>query len=142
MDIFPRAKQRPALIEFARAVRARDHDFRRDECRDWRLNGKHGFVYAMPRGYQLFFGGTARSWTYAKRALSFARVIQDGDGEGFLFLDRAPTEEDAAIIRDKLGIRKKREPGEHELARLRAAAPTISPFGRQKSPSSPSMVGE
>jgi hypothetical protein len=99
-------------------------------------------VYAVPGGYQLFFGGKARSWTYAKRALSFARVTQNGDEEGFLFLDRAPTGEEGVVIRYKLGIRKKREPGEDELARLRAAAPTVSPFGRQKPPSSPSPVGE
>jgi hypothetical protein len=89
-------------------------------------------VYAVPGGYQLFFGGKARSWIYAKRALSFARVTQNGDDEGFLFLDRAPTEEEGAIIRDKLGIRKKRELGEDELARLRVAAPIISPFSRRK----------
>jgi hypothetical protein len=133
MDTFPPTKQRPALLEFVQAIGARGGDVRRDECGDWRLNGKHGFVYAVPEGFQIFFSGTARSWPYAKKAMNFARVSQDGDEEGFLLLDRLPTEKEGAIIRDKSGIRKKREPGEEELARLRAAAPIISPFSRQKS---------
>jgi hypothetical protein len=63
-------------------------------------------------------------------------VRQDCDGEGCFILDRHPTQAEGAVIRNKLGIPKKRELGQEELARLRAAAPTISPFARQK-PASP-----
>jgi hypothetical protein len=46
-------------------------------------------------------------------------VTQDGDDEGILFLDRLPTALEAEVIRDKLSIRKRREIGEEQLARLR-----------------------
>jgi hypothetical protein len=72
------------------------------------------------------------SSTAARAALKFAKVTQDGDGEGFLKIDRLPTEAEGHIIRDKLGIPKKRQSSEEEIARLRAAAPIISPFRRQK----------
>ena len=135
MNTFPPAKQRPALLEFALAVRSRASALRRDECGDWRINGRHGHIYAVPEGFQLYYSGTERTWPNVKRALSFARVTQDGDGEGCFILDRCPTQAEGAVIRDKLGIPKKRELGQEELARLRAAAPTISPFTRQKPPS-------
>jgi hypothetical protein len=135
MNIFPPAKQRPALLEFALAVRSRASALRRDECGDWRINGRHGHVYAVPEGFQIYFIGTARSWTYAKAALSLARLTQDRDEEGFIVLDRLPTAAGGSVIREKLSIPKKRQPGEEELARLRAVAPIVSPFSRRKSPS-------
>jgi hypothetical protein len=66
------------------------------------------------------FLGTARSWGFAKIALGFAKVTQDGDGEGALFMTRLPTEREASAIREKLGVPKKRTVGEAELARLRS----------------------
>jgi hypothetical protein len=51
--------------------------------------------------------------------MPFAKVTQDGDTEGILFLDRFPTPNEAEIIRDKLRIFKKREMSEEELERLR-----------------------
>jgi hypothetical protein len=61
---------------------------------------------------------SSKGWRFAKRALSFYEVTNDGDEEGMLFLDRLPTPEEADIIRDKLGIPKKREISEEERARL------------------------
>jgi hypothetical protein len=63
--------------------------------------------------------GTA--WTYAKRALKFAEVSQDGDEEGILFMSRLPTAEEARAIRRYLGIPKKAELSEDTLAIRRAA---------------------
>ena len=53
-------------------------------------------------------------------ALSFAKVIADGDAEGGLFLDRFPTKAEAASIRRYCGIPKRREVSEAELDRLRS----------------------
>jgi hypothetical protein len=61
---------------------------------------------------------TSQAWTWAKKALGFCVAANDSDWEGMLFLDRLPTEEEAVIIRDKLGIPKKREVSEEERARL------------------------
>jgi hypothetical protein len=119
-DIYPPAVQRPALLKLVEALGCREAALRRDECGDWRINGKYGYIYAVPgipwggmektEGFQIYYRGaeefgepsTTRGWTFAKEALSFCRVTQDGE-----------------IIRDKLWIAKKREVSEGELARLR-----------------------
>lgn len=137
-DIYPPTVQRPALLKLVEALGCRDAALRRDECGDWRINGKFGHIYAVPgipwggmektEGFQLYFRGaaefeepsTSKAWTWAKKSLEpFCRVTQDGEEEGMLFLDRLPTPNEAEIIRDKLCIAKKRELGEEELARLR-----------------------
>ena len=57
-------------------------------------------------------------WGAAKRGLSFARVTQDGDDEGALFIDRLPTAEEAETIRHYAGIAKRRTLSDDERARL------------------------
>jgi len=49
-------------------------------------------------------------------------VTQDGDDEGCLRLHQLPTLEQASIIRDVLGIRKRQEISEATRKRLRAYA--------------------
>ena len=44
MEIFPPTKQHSALLEFARAIGSRSRALRRDECGDWRINGKRGHI--------------------------------------------------------------------------------------------------
>ena len=55
-------------------------------------------ISKVPEGFQLYYVGTERSWTAARAALKFAKVTQDGDGEGFLKIDRLPTEAEGHII--------------------------------------------
>jgi hypothetical protein len=134
-DKYPPAVQRPALLKLVEALGCRDAALRRDECGDWRINGKYGFIYAVPgmtvhglppgEGFQLYFRGgefeatTSKAWTYAKAALSFCALAQDGDTEGLLFLARLPTPQEAEVIRDKLRIAKKAEYSEDVLAQKR-----------------------
>jgi hypothetical protein len=49
---------------------------------------------------------SARRWTNIKRRMSFCRITQDGDDEEFLPLDMPPTADDAATIRDAIGVRR------------------------------------
>ena len=107
------AKMREAL--FASAA------LKRDECGDWNLFGKSGHIYAIaPMSFYLYCApGSVRAWNFAKRAMSFAKVTQDGGEEGFLHMDRLPTPDEAAVIRDRLGIRKRRELSEGTLQALR-----------------------
>jgi hypothetical protein len=56
---FNAAAQRGRLLEFAAALGSRDSALRRDECGDPRI-----------------IGG---AWGYAKKAMSFSKVTQDGD---------------------------------------------------------------
>src|SRR5271166_3830045 len=119
-DIYP-AAQREALLELARALGSRDAALRRDECGDWRISGSCGHIYAVSgSGFMAHVScETARGWTYAKKALSFAKLTNDGDDEGALFLDRLPSKPEAEALRYHCGIPKKRELSEHELERLR-----------------------
>jgi hypothetical protein len=62
---------------------------------------------------------TSQGWTYAKRALAFAKLTNDGDDEGSLFLDRMPSKAEAEAIRRYCGIRKKGELSDESLAILK-----------------------
>ena len=137
-DKYPPAVQRPALLKLVEALGCRDAALRRDECGDWRINGKYGYIYAVPgipwggmektEGFQIYFRGarefeeptSSQAWTWARKMLEpFCRVTQDGDMEGMLFLARLPTPEEAEIIRDKLRIAKRAEFSEEVLAQKR-----------------------
>jgi hypothetical protein len=61
--------------------------------------------------------------------MAFAKVTQDGDTDGCIFMDRLPTTAEAKVIRSRLGIPKKREVGELELERLRTQ---IAGFNAQR----------
>jgi hypothetical protein len=128
-DTFPPPRQREALLKLVSALGCRDNALRRDECSDWRVNGKLGHIYAVPEGFQIYYRGapefeeptSTQGWTWAKKALEpFCAATNDGDSEGMLLLDRLPTAAEAEILRDKLRIPKKREIGEAERERLRA----------------------
>lgn len=127
-DIYPPAVQRPALLELVKALGCRDNALRRDECGDWRIEGRSGHIYAAPGslerpdtpGFQIYVEReSVREWSYAKKALKpFADLTNDGDDDGMLFLDRLPTADEAEVIRQYVGIAKKRVLSEEERARL------------------------
>jgi hypothetical protein len=83
------------------------------------IHGRAGRVYRLPEGFYLYCDpGSARAWGFVKKALDFCKLMQDGDGDGYLFLDRLPTSAEAALIRDKLMIRKRRVLSDEERERL------------------------
>ena len=129
MDIFPTTKQRAALLKLTKTLVSRDSALRRDECGDWRIEGSSGHVYAVPGtldqpnwpGFMLYImTGSPKAWTFAKRALAFAKVINDGDEEGAFVMSRLPTADEATLVRRYCGIPKRREVSEAELDRLRS----------------------
>jgi hypothetical protein len=136
-DRYPPAKQRAALLKFAAALGSRSRALRPDECGDPRITGKAGHVYAVcgtidePKrpGFMIYAGDgeTANAWNIAKRDLSFAKLVNDGDAEGCLFLDRLPAKAEADIIRKRLAIPKRRtltdEQRQQATARLAAHRP-------------------
>jgi hypothetical protein len=123
-DVFPPLRRREALLMLRDALGVRDNALKRDECGDWRVNGRQGHIYAVPEGFQIVFfarcgvtewdgeGPHIEDCIRAKRSLIFCRLAQDGVGEGIFFLDRLPTSTEAEIIRGILAIAKKREAGE------------------------------
>jgi hypothetical protein len=122
-DIFPPSVQRPRLLELLKALDARASCLRRDECGDWAIFGRLGHIYAVPEGYQLLVttDESPRRWTGVKKRLGFCRLSQDGDDEGSLFLNRLPTEFEAAIKREALCIPKARHLSEEQRSKLIAA---------------------
>jgi hypothetical protein len=60
------------------------------------------------------------AWTYAKRALKFAKVCNDRDEGGGFSMHRLPTKAEAETIRRYCGIPKRREVGEPSTAQLSA----------------------
>jgi hypothetical protein len=139
---------------------ALERPVRRGWIGDYQITGKRGHVLAAQPGYLLYANtperdephpdrqdrklcyGSARKWTNIKAQLAFAKLTQDGDDEGCLYLDRLPTQAEAGPIRDALGIRRRRTVTEETKARLRSQlqhsrpliksidkAPSIAPNG-------------
>jgi hypothetical protein len=103
------------MIALLDALDASQLALRRAVCRGWAddlaIHGRLGHIYADGTGYLLCVapgGSTTRRWTNVKRRLGFCRLMQDGDDEGCLRLDRLPTPVEAEAIRDVLGIQRKR----------------------------------
>jgi hypothetical protein len=138
MDIYPASAQRKALLELMPTLGCSDTALHRDDCGEPILRGKHGHIYAVlgsieePKrgGFMIYvlsetsdgqtFGRwTSQGWTYAKRALTFAKLVNDGDEEGAFFLSRLPSKAEAEVIRRYCGIRKRTELSDERLARLR-----------------------
>ena len=110
------------LDDLVKILGCQNKAYRRDECGDWRVEGKSGWIYEGKEGFNIYcFCATARAWSFAKKDLAFCRLRQDGEDDGYFVLDRLPTEAEAEIIRDKLKIRKKKSMSEEHLAILRAA---------------------
>jgi hypothetical protein len=104
-----RAQQRAMLTTLS----ASDRALRRDECGAWRIAGTRGAIHTWGDGKSW-----VRHWIWLKRKLGFCQVTQDGDGEGCLRLHQLPTPDQAAVIRDVLGIPKRREVSAAELGAI------------------------
>lgn len=127
-----------------------DRALRRDECGAWSIFGQHGKILTWGDGkrWVLVLGcepGDGRwsgsyAWGAAKRKLKlepqrrgqaesdgggWATVIQDGDGEGCIRLERLPTTEQAEVIREVMGLRKRREDSPETIERARQRLGTV-----------------
>jgi hypothetical protein len=112
-DVYPPVRQRPTLLAFSKALGSASTALRPDESGGWRISGKLGHVYAVPGtldrpmrpGFLIYCErDTGQAWTWAKKRLGFCAVMQDGNT---LFLDHLPTEAEAEILRDVIGITKR-----------------------------------
>jgi hypothetical protein len=108
------------------ALNASPLAMRRDECGDRSITGKSGHIFADGLGYPLYVRGeSARHWGFVKKRLAFCRLNQDGDDEGCLHLDHLPTPAEAALIREALGIGRKRRMTPDALASLERARKSV-----------------
>lgn len=77
---------------------------------DHAIHGKRGHIYPDGNGYLLYVRGhSVRSWSAAKRKLSFCQLRIDGEDEGTYHLDRLPSPAEAKAIRQMMAIRKRRK---------------------------------
>ena len=116
-----RAQQRSLLT----ALNGTDRALRRDECGAWCISGQHGTIHTWGDGISwahFVACRSARHWTAIKARLAFCVVTQDGDDEGVLRLHRLPTPDEAAVIREVLGIRKRQTISALTFERLKAFA--------------------
>jgi hypothetical protein len=129
-----RAQQRSLLA----ALNGWDRALRRDGCAAWRISGSRGSVHSWGDGKAWVLYARSRStrhWSATKARLSFCHLTQDGDDEGCLRLHHLPTPEQAAAIRDALGIRKRMDFDPDEMERRRslmkrlAQAKVLGPAG-------------
>lgn len=133
-----RAQQKTLLT----ALGAWDRALRRDECGAWTIMGEQGTVHTWGDGktWAVFVGCRAvRHWTATKARLAFCTVTQDGDEEGVLRLHRLASAEEAKVLRNVLGVRKRMEFDPEDLERRRATASRLSQA--RKLPSDRTSVG-
>jgi hypothetical protein len=104
------------------ALAVRPKTLARDECDARVIIGKCGKIFADSNGaYTLYVAtGSSRGWTAAKAKLAFCTVTTDCHNEGVLTFDGLPTPQQAAVIRQVLGIRKRRVDGPEALEALKA----------------------
>src|SRR5580700_4666731 len=128
-DVYRPKAQRTALLRFADAIGAR-RKLGEDEAGNPRIEGKFGRVYVKPTTtesrepiFQLYLEGGAKRVKFAVDALAFAKVTNKGDEDMLVELKLSDvTPERGEIIRDKLGIGKKRDVSAETLERLRGMA--------------------
>jgi hypothetical protein len=84
-------------------------DFHRGygEVGEWGICGSNGHIYRDGDGFLIYVttGERKRRWTNVRRRLSFCRVTQDGDDEGYLRLDHLPDASEAKRLREAVGLR-------------------------------------
>ncbi len=116
---------REHLLALLEALDASPSLLRLDECGWWVIKASRGFIGIWsdrPADYLLGVGGNSkRHWSGIKRQLSFCVVTQDGDEGGVLRLMRLPTPDEAKIIREVVGVRKRPTFAPDILERKRAS---------------------
>jgi hypothetical protein len=106
------------------ALDAAPSQLRRDECGSWVIAGRRGAIHTWGDGKMWVAYVRCRSpqhWTFTKRRLAFMTVTQDGDEEGCLWLFRLPSPQEAVVIRDVTGLRKRVDYAPNALERKRAS---------------------
>lgn len=124
-------QDKASLAGLLDAMNASPSALRRDEAGLWVLRGRPG-CYASTWGdgtsWQLVVTPdqeiSIRQWTAHKKRLSFCEVTQDGGQEGVFRLHRLPTSDEAEVVRDIVGIRKRVELSPEARAILTARLPS------------------
>lgn len=107
------AEDRACLDLMRQAINAAGNSVRLDHCRLWTIHGSRGYASTWGDGQTWMLtvnSVTPRRWTIIKQRLAafpgLAQVTQDGDDEGVFRLLRLPSPNEAAAIRQVVGIRQ------------------------------------
>jgi hypothetical protein len=106
------------------ALDAAPSQLRRDEAGWWVIAGRRGTIqtWGDNRSWLAYVRCRSRQhWTFTKRRLAFMTVTQDGDEEGCLRLFALPTPQEAVVIREVMGLRKRVDYAPDTLERKRAS---------------------
>lgn len=123
-----RKTDKDILAGLATSLQASQRNIGKDPCGDWRLRGRRGHIFCDGAAAYVYLpSGTKQAWTYAKRALGFMEVTQDGEEEGILRLRGTPSAEQAEIIRDYVGLSKAPVMTEERREALRSNFSSIKP---------------
>jgi hypothetical protein len=100
---------RAQQLRLLAALGAWDRALRRDELAAWCIQGARGRIYTDGRAWVMHVSGrSVRHWSAVRVKLAaFCTITQDGDEEGLARLHDLPAPEQAAEIREALGIRKR-----------------------------------
>jgi hypothetical protein len=100
---------RAQQLRLLAALGAWDRALRRDELAAWCIQGTRGRIYTDGKGWVIYVSGrSVRHWSAVRaRLAAFCTVTQNGDDEGVARLHDLPAPEQAEVIRDALGIRKR-----------------------------------
>jgi hypothetical protein len=102
-----RKADRILLLGLAKSLIVSRGRLERDACGDWIISARRGHISTDGfSSYAYLALGSPRRWEFAKQALKFLSVTQDGDNEGIFIMRDIPTAEQAAVIRKVLGLRK------------------------------------
>ena len=124
------ATDKEVQLTLVDALSASSLSLRRDECGAWRITGSRGHIYTWGDGdtwVMYVASGSARKWSADKRKLAFCCLTQNGEDEGCLRLMGLATAAQAAIIREVLGIRKRRSANQGSYGSRTAATPIGAP---------------
>ncbi len=106
------------------ALDAASSQLRRNACGLWTIAGRRGTIQTWGDGETWLvcvIGRSARHWTAIKHRLAFMTITQDGDEEGCLRLCRLPTPQEAVVIREVTGLRRRVAYAPDALERKRAS---------------------
>lgn len=102
-----RIEDKRYLKNLSRALDISDGRIKLDECGDWNIVGKRGYISTDTEYWYLYvkYENSNRKWSNTKESLNFMEVHQDGDDEGVLRLDRLPFRDEAMTVRKVIGVR-------------------------------------
>lgn len=101
-------EDRKYLKTLCEALNVSEGRLKTDEYGDWNIVGIRGHIFTEGDLWYVFVEKTSkRKWSSIKHKLSFMEVSQDGDDEGIFKLLRMPSQEEAEVVRDVIGLRSR-----------------------------------